>query len=110
MPRTAIGSLLSCTLLVTGFLMTRSEGQHRGGFPTPPSPAVPEDQPASPQTRRLHLDIVTMEREAKEMAALASTTSSDIEQLKKGLLPGDAVDKLKRIEKLSKQLRAQMRP
>jgi len=51
-----------------------------------------------------------MEREAKEMAALAVSIPGDIEQLKKGLLPKDAFDKLKRIEKLSKQLRGQIRP
>jgi len=56
------------------------------------------------------LDIVTMEREAKEMAALASTIPGDIEQVKKGLLPRSALDKLQRIEKLSKQLRRRIRP
>jgi hypothetical protein len=50
-----------------------------------------------------------MEREAKEMTALAATIPNDIEQLKKGLLPRDAFDRLKRIEKLSKLLRSQMR-
>ncbi len=44
------------------------------------------------------------------MAALAASIPGDIEQLKKGLLPSDAIDKLKRIEKLSKQLRGQIRP
>jgi len=56
------------------------------------------------------LDIVTIEREAKEMAALASTIPGDVEQLKKGLLPSSALDKLKRIEKLSKHLRGRIRP
>ena len=51
-----------------------------------------------------------MEREARELSSLASSIPGDVEQLKKGLLPSDAVDKLKRIEKLSKQLRAQIRP
>jgi len=49
-----------------------------------------------------------MEREAKELAQLASSIPGDVEQLKQGLLPKDTVEKLKRIEKLSKQLRAQI--
>jgi hypothetical protein len=110
MPPTAIGRFFVCAILCASSWTTRSEGQRHGGYPTPPSPAVREDQTTSPQKKRLHLDIVTMEREAKEIAALASTIPSDIEQLKKGLLPSDAVDKLKRIEKLSKQLRGQIRP
>ena len=51
-----------------------------------------------------------MEREARELSALAASIPGDVEQLKKGLLPRDALDKLKRIEKLSKQLRAQIQP
>ena len=51
-----------------------------------------------------------MEREAKELSALATSIPGDVEQLKKGLLPRDAFEKLKRIERLSKQLRSQMRP
>jgi hypothetical protein len=49
-----------------------------------------------------------MEREAQELSALASSIPGDVDQLKKGLLPKDLVDKLKRIEKLSKQLRGQI--
>jgi hypothetical protein len=51
-----------------------------------------------------------MEREARELSALASSVPGDVEQLKKGILPSDAVDKLKRIEKISKQLRGQIGP
>ena len=36
-----------------------------------------------------------MEREARELSARASSVPGDVEQLKKGLLPSDAVDKLK---------------
>lgn len=110
MPRMAIRRLAVGAVLVLGFLLAGSAGQRHGGFPKPPEPAVPEDKSAPPALKRIHLDIVTMEREANEMAVLASSTPYDIEQLKKGLLPSDAVDKLKRIEKLAKQLRAQIHP
>jgi len=54
------------------------------------------------------MDTVEMEREAKELAQLADAIPGDVEQLKQGLLPKGTVEKLKRIEKLSKQLRAQI--
>jgi hypothetical protein len=41
---------------------------------------------------------------------LSATVPNDIEQLKKGLLSKDVPDKLKRIEKLSKQLRGTISP
>ena len=92
-------------------LVAASSGQHRRGYPTPPPPVVPDGPPApKPQFSHPRLDAATMEREAKEMAVLAASVPEDVEQLKKGLLPKDAYDKLKRIEKLSKQLRGQMRP
>ena len=87
-----------------------SRGQHRRGYPTPPTAAAPDNPPATPQNRPPRADSVDMEREAKEMAALANSIPGDVEQMKKGLLPSAAFDKLKRIEKLSKQLRSQMRP
>jgi len=71
---------------------------------------VAQDAP-TPETKLSHrLDTFAMEREARELSALASSIPGDVEQLKKGLLPSDAVDKLKRIEKLSRQLRRQIRP
>jgi hypothetical protein len=51
-----------------------------------------------------------MEREARELSTLAGSIPGDVDQLKKGLLPRDAKDKLKRIEKLAKQLRGQIQP
>ena len=104
--RLCLGSFLVAVVLVSG-----SGGQHRRGYPTPPAAAA-SDSPTSPEPKSSlrRLDSVTMEREANEMAALASSIPGDVAQLKKGLLPSDTFDKLKRIEKLSKQLRGQMRP
>ena len=105
------GRLCLCILLIGVVLVGGSSAQHRNGYPTPPAPAVPADTTSrSPKATSSRLDTVTMEREAKEMAALASSIPADIEQLKKGLLPSSAIDKLKRIEKLSKELRSHIRP
>ena len=105
------GRLCLYIFLIVGALISGSSAQHRHGYPTPPPPAVSDGPPSpDPKANASRLDIVTMEREAKEMAALASSIPGDIEQLKKGLLPSSALDKLKRIEKLSKQLRGRIRP
>lgn len=105
------GWIRFCLRIALGMaLVAASSGQHRRGYPTPPPPVVPDEPPPKPQFLHPRLDAATMEREAKEMAGLASSVPEDVEQLKKGLLPKDAYDKLKRIEKLSKQLRGQMRP
>lgn len=111
MQRTVFGRSCLGILSIAVVLVGGSGGQRRRRYPTPPPPVVP-DGPTSPEPKfsAHRLDTFTMEREAKEMAALASSIPGDIEQLKKGLLPSDAVDKLKRIEKLSKQLRGQILP
>jgi len=64
--------------------------------------------PTSQQTQ--HTDPVELEREAHELATLAQSVPNDIDKLNQGLLPKDAADKLKRIEKLAKHLRGSFAP
>lgn len=49
-----------------------------------------------------------MARMAEELAALTKSIPADIDTTNKGLLPKDVVEKLNRIEKLSKQLRKEL--
>ncbi len=49
-------------------------------------------------------------QQADELASLAQQVRADTEQATKGLLAKDLKDKLKRIEKLSKQLRQELIP
>ncbi|MBI3646078.1 MAG: hypothetical protein HY233_08965 [Acidobacteriales bacterium] len=109
MQRTVLGRACLGSVLTILVLVTVSNGQRRRGFPLPPAPPVQEQPAPEPKTSR-RSDTVAMEREARELSALAASIPGDVEQLKKGLLPKDAVDKLKRIEKLSKQLRGQIQP
>ena len=110
MHQTMIRRVCLCSVLVGLVLVSGSSGQRRRGLPRPPPPADTLEQP-TPETRPVQrLDTFAMEREARELSALAGSIPGDVEQLKKGLLPKDAVGKLKRIEKLSKQLRGQIQP
>jgi hypothetical protein len=54
------------------------------------------------------LDFTRVRQNANELASLAQTIPTDVDQTTKGILPKDLNAKLKRIEKLAKQLRSQM--
>ena len=80
--------------------------------PQPPEPA--EKTPVTPRQNtpgpRPRLDRVELQREARQLSDLAITLPADMEHVSHGLLPKDTIDKLKRIEKLSKHLRGEISP
>lgn len=78
-----------------------------GYEPPPPAVYVP---PYSGRSTALRVDPAALQREAKELLELSQSVQPDIESLKRGLLSKDLVDKLKRIEKLSKRLRGEVAP
>lgn len=59
-----------------------------------------------PQARKV--DVVKLKTQADEPTKLAAGVPPDIEQLKKGLISKDVEHNLKRLEKLSKQLRHEL--
>ena len=63
---------------------------------------------ASPEEIRDRLSNAQFHKDAKELSDLCASVSHDIESLEKGLLSKDAIDRLKRMEKLSKQVREQV--
>jgi hypothetical protein len=69
---------------------------------------VLEEPPMGAQARKL--DPVKIHAEAEELANLAGTVPNDIDQVAQGKLPKDLGEKLKRIEKLSKNLRSDLSP
>jgi len=79
---------------------------HSNDLP-PTVPLASVDLSPSPTPR---LDPVAMQREAQELLDTARSLQADIESLKQGLLPKDTLDKLRRIEKLSKHLRGTIAP
>lgn len=54
------------------------------------------------------LDFAKLRRDADELAALAQSIPPQVDQTTKGILPKDLGEKLKRIEKLAKELRSQI--
>jgi hypothetical protein len=68
------------------------------------------DQPASPNSpaRPAVHDTAQVQRDARELAQLSATLPADLDQVNRGLLPKDIVEKLKHIEKLSKRLRNEL--
>jgi hypothetical protein len=81
-------------------------------FPKPPLPAVTSAPQAKQPTpnMRARIDPVQLQREARELSDLAKSLPADVDQVNHGLLPKDTIDKLKRIEKLSKHMRSEVQP
>lgn len=78
------------------------------GYGTPP-PAI-HVPPYSGRALASSVDPAALQREAKELLGLSQSVQPDIEALNHGLLSKGLIDKLKRIEKLSKHLRSEIAP
>lgn len=61
-----------------------------------------------PLNQRASIDPAKLKHDADELAALAQSVPPEVDQTAKGILPKDLSEKLKRIEKLAKQLRSQI--
>lgn len=105
--RRFFGSILGIVLIL--ILAGGSTAQrHAPRFPSPPAPSDSEQEPKAKRHPLARMNFLEMERESKELSQLAGSIPGDVGLLKKGLLPKDVVDKLKRIEKLSKHLRGEI--
>jgi hypothetical protein len=62
----------------------------------------------SPMNQRPIVDPAKLKHDADELAALAQSVPPEVDQTAKGALPKDLSEKLKRIEKLAKQLRSRI--
>jgi hypothetical protein len=106
-------SLLGLTLLLVGL-----QPQQFPPLTTNPSPhptverRMPIDQPevVTPRGGQRRPDPAKLTTDAKQLAKLADEIPSLVEQANKGVLSKDLRERLKRIEKLSKQLRRDLRP
>jgi hypothetical protein len=101
------------TSLSTAFLACVLAAPALPQRPTYPAAPKPLDASGTAQTtvtvpRRL--DLAQLQREADELARAAQSIPSDVESVRKGMLPKDVIQKLKQIEKLSKRLRNELNP
>jgi hypothetical protein len=85
------------------------------GRPVPPSvrqadqvEAQSERDIPPPLRRGTKYDLAKVKRDADELASLAQSVPPEVDQTTKGVLPKDLGEKLKRIEKLAKQLRSEI--
>lgn len=82
------------------------------GFPQPPPPQqtpviTTSDRATTPASR---IDLIEVQRDAAELARTAQSIPTDVESIRKGMLPKDVLLKLKQIERLSKRLRSELNP
>lgn len=108
--RDAPFSLYMILALAFGIFANAQQGGQKG---TPERAEVAAhaqvlEPPIIPQARKV--DPVKIHAEAEELAKLAATVPNDIDQVAQGKLPKDLGEKLKRIEKLSKNLRSDLTP
>lgn len=104
--------LLPCLFPLFLALSVAASGQHTSNWPHPPEPADKSlTTSKTPSTAaRTRVDSVQLQREARELLELTQSLQPDIENVNHGLLPKDTIEKLKRIEKLSKRLRSELGP
>src|SRR5579864_4531693 len=101
--------LVLLTLFVCS-LLCGAQGVPKGyDGPLPMPGRRPEIWKVDPQPAPARkIDVVKLRTQADELAKLAAGVPPDIDQLKKGLLSKDLQHNLKRIEKLSKQIRQEL--
>jgi hypothetical protein len=78
--------------------------------PHPPDPDWPQNKLPPPQAsaqaqKKFAVDKDKVRHDAQELAELSASIPADVDRVNRGLLPKDVLEKLKRVEKLSKQLR-----
>jgi len=71
---------------------------------------IDESEQVQAHPKRRQIDPAQVKREADELAKLSSEMPPAVEQAGKGVISKDLNDRLKRIEKLSKQLRRELFP
>ena len=62
----------------------------------------------SPDDMRARAANLQLQKDAKELAELCASVPSDMNGVKQGLMSQDVLEKLKRVEKLSKRVREQL--
>jgi hypothetical protein len=73
-----------------------------------PQSQLPTEQVSLEDRKTPTLDMARLQKDAQELADLSASIRTDVERVNRGLLTKDVVEKLKRVEKLSKHLRSEL--
>jgi hypothetical protein len=103
-------SLLFFVSLGTSFLQAQSRRIPPGVRQADQAEAQTEKNIPPPIQRQTHVNLAKLRQDADELARIAQTIPPDVDNIQRGLLPKDTIEKLKHIEKLSKQLRSLLNP
>ena len=95
-------SRLLCLLIGVLLLTVPLSGQNVN--PMHPEEISAQKHP-SPGDMRARIANVQLQKDAKELAELCASVPGDMDGVKQGLMSKDLVDRLKRMEKLSKHVR-----
>jgi hypothetical protein len=93
--------LLVGVVIISGALRTQNVN------PMHPEEIQVQKHP-SPDDLRARVANVQLQKDAKELAELCASVPGDMDGVKQGLLSKDLLEKLKRVEKLSKHVREQL--
>lgn len=107
--------LLVPSLILLSYLAVAQSAPPPAGYPVPPGYREAErqaqelDKETAPRMTQVQRpNFVQMQRDARELATLARSIPPDIDLTAKGLLAKDLTNRLKKIEKLAKQLRGEI--
>ena len=73
-----------------------------------PSEEIHAQKIPTPEDIRDRVSGAQFQKDAAELAQLCHAVSADMEGVKQGMLPKEAIDRLKRVEKLSKRVREEL--
>jgi hypothetical protein len=73
-----------------------------------PQNQLPPEKASSQVQKGPAVDMARLQQDAQELADLSASIHSDIERVNQGLLPKEVMEKLRRVEKLSKHLRSEL--
>jgi hypothetical protein len=100
----------SCVLLLLALLLGILFGAYGQGRPVPPGLREAEKREdifrePPPRLRTKTVDASQLKLQAEELAKLSASVPAQVDLMARGQLPKDLPERLKRIEKLAKNLR-----
>jgi hypothetical protein len=103
-----IRSVILLGIVFSASAMLAQQPVERGVDQAERAEAQNQKQIPPPTNQRSTVDLEKLRQNADELATLAQSVPTEVDQTTKGVLPKDLSEKLKRIEKLAKQLRSQI--